>query len=108
MRTSFPIFVIACLLVPAQRVATASEGPPPVLNPKTYVSPSGEWRLLIDPSTMYGQGAGNCRLTQRDQVVWEGERDFTLWDAGVSDEGIVAGYAYSHGWRGFPPESAWK
>lgn len=97
---------IVCLLLVVDRRATASEGPPPVLNPRTYVSPSGAWRLLVDPNTMYGQGAGNYRLTQHDKVVWEGERDFTLWEAGVTDDGIVAGYAYSHGWRGFPPEAA--
>ena len=88
--------------------ARASEGPPPVLNPKTYLSPSGEYRLHVDPSTMYGQGKATYRLDRGGQVAWEGARPFTLWDAGVTDDGVVAGYAYSHGWRGFPTEACRK
>lgn len=88
--------------------ARASEGPPPVLNPKTYLSPSGEYRLHVDPSTMYGQGKATYRLERGGQVVWEGERPFTLWDGGVTDDGLVAGYGYSHGWRGFPTEACRK
>ena len=95
--------VAICLIdvAVAPRNAMASEGPPPTLNPKTYSSPSGEWNLKVDPSTLYGQGEGACRLTRNGVEAWSAEHAFTLWDAGVTDEGVVAGYAYTCGWRGF-------
>ena len=102
-----PITLIAVAAVGRQAGAEPSafsEGPPPVLNPKTYKSPSAEFELFVDPSTMNGQGEGTYRLTRKGKVVWSGKHPFTLWEAGVTDVGIVAGYAYTHGWRGFPPD----
>ena len=58
--------------------ARASEGPPPVLNPKTYASMSGEFRLEIDPSTMHGQGEGAYRLMRRGKEAWTAKHPFTL------------------------------
>jgi hypothetical protein len=81
--------------------ARASEWPPPVLNPKTYKSASGQFALRVDPGDMLGRGGATYRLTKAGREVWSGKKAYTLWDAGVTDEGVVAGYAYSHGWRGF-------
>lgn len=85
--------------------ACASEGPPPVLNPMWYSSPSGEYRLHVDPSSLHGEGEGTYRLMRGDMEVWSGSHPFTLWDAGVTDDGTVAGYAYTLGERGFPRRS---
>jgi hypothetical protein len=68
-----------------------------ILNPTTYASPSGEIKLLVDPSTMYGQGEGTYRLTRAGHEVWAGKLPFTLWKACVTDDGVVAGYVYSLG-----------
>ncbi len=84
-----------------------SAAPGPTLNPKTYVSVSGEWRLSVDPTEMGGAGPGRYRLTRSGQEVWSGERPLTFRDAVVTDEGVVAGYGYEggvhdtghHGWR---------
>ena len=73
----------------------------PILGPKTYVSPSGEYRLFINPSHRYGAGAALYRVTRDKTVLWEGERPFTLWQAGITDTGIVAGYGYSQGKEGY-------
>ena len=40
-------------------------------------------------------------LTLEGREVWSAEHPYTLWDARVADDGVVAGYGYSHGWRGF-------
>ena len=77
-----------------------SFSPIPILDPKTYVSPSGEYRLFINPSHRYGAGAALYRVTRDKTVLWEGERPFTLWQAGITDTGIVAGYGYSQGKEG--------
>jgi hypothetical protein len=66
---------------------------PPVVNPATYESRSGEYVLEVDPSEMYGQGGASYRLTRQGQEVWSGDRPFTLLGAGVSDDGVVAGFA---------------
>lgn len=67
------------------------------LNPRTYLSPSGEYRLFVDPTTMTGAGPGRYRLLRAGQEVWTGERPVTLRDAVVTDEGVVAGYGYEGG-----------
>ncbi len=81
--------------------AVASEGPPPTLNPKHYTSPSGRYALFVNPSDLYGRGKATYRLTLEGREVWSAEKPYTLWDACVGDDGVAAGYAYSHGWRGF-------
>jgi len=45
-----------------------------------------------------------------DTEVWSARHPFTLWEAGVTDDGTVAGYAYTRGWRGFPekPGGEWN
>jgi hypothetical protein len=73
---------------------------PRVLNPKTYLSPSGQFALLVDPSDIYGRFGASYRLTRQGREVWSGERPFTLWEAAVTDDGVVGGCAYSLGWSG--------
>ncbi|MCW3052058.1 MAG: hypothetical protein JWN14_1228, partial [Chthonomonadales bacterium] len=75
----------------------AQEGPMPILDPQTVMSASGEFTLHIDPSDPYGIGSASYRLKRKDRVVWEGMRPFTLWEAAVTNEGTVGGYAYSYG-----------
>src|SRR5262245_8317809 len=82
--------------------ALASDGPAPILNPRTYTSPSGQFKLEVDPSTMYGQGEGSYRVTRDGKPVWSATHPFTLWEAEITDDGTVAGYGYTHGVEGFP------
>lgn len=70
------------------------------MNPKTYVSPSKEYTLSVNPGDREGIGAATYRLSRKSRTVWEGKRPFTLWQAGVTDDGTVAGYAYSFGLEG--------
>src|SRR5262245_48616699 len=78
-------------------VSATQVAPPSVLNPKEYVSPSGDYRLRVDPSERYGAGNATYRLTHKGAEVWAGERSFTLLNAHVGDDGTVAGYSYSRG-----------
>lgn len=78
----------------------AMEGPPPTLNPYTVGSASG-FTLLVNPSDMLGRGPADYRMTRDGRVIWEARLPFTLWEAAVTDDGRVAGYGYTHGWRGY-------
>lgn len=79
--------------------AAPSEGPPPILHPKTYVSHSSEYELWVNPSTRSGAGEGDYELKRNGELVWAGRLPFTLWEAAVADDGTVAGYGYTNGWR---------
>lgn len=103
-RSPIVLCVAAILLAPGRLAALHS--PPPVLNPKTYASPSGVYQLTVDSSTLYGQGQGSYRLARAGKETWSKTLPFTLWEAAVTDDGIVAGYAYSNGVQGFPTEEA--
>lgn len=70
------------------------------LDPRTYVSPSGEYALFVDPSQPEGGGEGRYRFTRNGQEVWSGARPWTLQEAVVGDDGLVAGYAYRAGRSG--------
>lgn len=52
---------------------------------------------------MHGQGEGSYRLARAGAEVWAKKLPFTLWQAAVTDDGTVVGYAYTHGLHGFPP-----
>lgn len=97
-------FVLTALALTGAIARPASAQRLPKLDPATYVSPTGAYRLLVDPGTEYGQGPARYRLTRGGDVVWEGDRSFTCWQAAVGDDGVVAGYAYSNGLAGFPME----
>lgn len=76
---------------------------PPTLDPTLHHSPSGEYSLLVDPGDRYGRGGATYRLTCRDREVWSRPLPFTLWEACVSDAGMVGGYGYTHGPQGMAP-----
>ena len=94
MRLHAVLLFGAAVLGAAVPQAQAQRGGRATLNPKGYKSPSGEYELRVDPSTMYGQGEGGYRMTRKGQEVWAKKLPFTLWDAEVLDDGTVAGYAY--------------
>ncbi len=86
-------------LLLASAGSAAREGPWPILDPKRYASPSGQFVLEVDPSERFGAGPGKYRLLKDNVEVWSGERPFTFWDAVVADDGAAAGYAYTMGWH---------
>lgn len=93
-----------CLLTMAFDACFATEFSPPVLNPKTYVSPSGVYALAVDPTDLYGRGPADYRFTKDGKTIWENRLPYSLWEVVVADSGQVGGYAYTHGWRGFSEE----
>jgi hypothetical protein len=86
--------------------ARASEAPPEPVHPRSYASPSGEFVLFVDPTDIYARGPGDYRLARAGRTAWEGRKPYTLHEAGVTDEGAIAGYAYSNGRRGYSADSA--
>ena len=75
------------------RVASSAH----TLNPAEYSSPSGLYKLVVVPSEANGRGPADYHLSFRGEEVWSDDRPFSLWDAVVTDDGVVAGYAYEGG-----------
>lgn len=104
MRLTTRFLVLALIVVAAIAALspplTHAAGMPiddPLLNPKTYKSPSGAYALTVTPDNPNGSGGASYILTVNGTIAWKGTRDFTLWNAGVTDTGIVGGVAYSEG-----------
>lgn len=64
------------------------------LQPRTYASPSGGWSLRVEPLTRDGTGEADYTLSGGGREAWKKRHAFALWDACVTDDGRVAGYAY--------------
>ncbi len=71
--------------------------PEQTVQPHTYVSPSGEWSLLVDPSNRYGYGAAMLTVSIQGKAQWSGEVPFTFRDAVIGDAGVFAGFSYELG-----------
>lgn len=84
------------------RAAAAWNARTEYLHPTSHISASGEYALFVDPSDIMGSGPADYRLTRHGETVWTHRFPFSLWNAAVSDAGLVAGCAYSHGWEGYP------
>ncbi|MBI2433834.1 MAG: hypothetical protein HYV26_13285 [Candidatus Hydrogenedentes bacterium] len=97
MAASFLLGGSFCLLT---FPASASRMPSPVLDPTTYVSPSGDHTLYVKPSQEYGIGPAEYQAKRHDEIVWSTQLPFTLYEACVADSGLAAGYAYTHGKEG--------
>lgn len=95
MLTHLVLFSIAC----AGPTSLQRIGPDNPLQPAEYTSPSGAWSIEIDPSERYGAGPGDYTLNHAGQAVWTRTLPFTMRQALVDDEGFIAGYGYSTGWR---------
>jgi len=96
-----PLVLAAVLLAFPLRVTAAAQNLAlAILDPEVYTSASGEFRLHVDPSTREGRGSAGYRLEHDGREVWSAELPFTLWEGVVADDGVAAGYAYSHGFDG--------
>jgi hypothetical protein len=100
-RTLIVVGGLGGLLLCAGGPSAASIVLPPVVNPATYESRSGDYVLEVDPSHRHGRGGASYRLSRGGREVWSGARPFTLLGAAVGEDGVVAGYAYSGGLEGF-------
>ena len=91
------VLIVSVLVFGSIEGRASFPAPPSTLNPTTYPSASGKYALYVNPSDPQGRGKGAYRLTLDGRAVWSGEKPYTLWQAGVADDGSVAGYAYSFG-----------
>lgn len=69
-------------------------GPPSIVQPEVYLSPSGKLELAVDPLTRAGRGAAGLRLAWDGELVWERTCDVTPVEARVFEDGSVVGCAY--------------
>src|SRR5262245_35070360 len=75
------------------------EGPSAPLQPRSFSSASGNWELRVDPTSRFGEGPGDHELWHDGALVWKERHPFTFYDAVIAEDGTVAGYAYTNGWR---------
>jgi hypothetical protein len=84
-------------LLLASGVARAQTVPLPA---RAYSSPTGAVTLTVDPVNGDGSGAANYRCLRGKKLVWQGKREYALWEAVVCDDGSAAGYSYDKGLTG--------
>ena len=68
-----------------------------ILHPSEYTTPSGRWRLKVDPSKRNGAGPGRIELLENGERVYARGLDFTPWSAVVTEDGFFFGYGFSAG-----------
>ena len=83
-------FSPAALFVPALIAGQWGER---ILQPCDYASSSGAYVLHVAPSDPSGKGPMHCRLNHAKEEVWSADFPWTFQQAGVADNGSVAGYA---------------
>jgi hypothetical protein len=97
MNPTLPALVLVASSVLVSQVATrpgtAGIGEP-VSQRLVAKSDSGEYRLDVAP-IRGSYDRARYRLRRNGATVWSGDRDYTLRKAVVTDEGLVAGFAYS-------------
>jgi len=96
--------LLGLILAPAPARAGWIGDEDDIVNPWTTESPSGEYRLSVMPSEADGSGPATYTMKREGKVLWKTEHPFTLREGAVTDKGEVAGYAYSHGYFGIPPQ----
>jgi hypothetical protein len=99
-RLAARVILTGVLLTAAAR-ATVGQVITVEIQPRTYASPNGEYRLHVKPGERHGGGPAEYTLTRNGATVWNGERGFTLLDVILTDEGAAAGYGYWKGPQGF-------
>jgi hypothetical protein len=70
---------------------------PQTIQPCNLSSASGEWTARTDPSSKRGDGPSHISVWHGAERAWEAEVPFSFWDAQLSDEGQLAGYAFTEG-----------
>jgi hypothetical protein len=78
-------------------IAVAQYGEQLSVDAAEYRSPSGRFVLTVEPADRDGKGSAEYHLLDRGATRWSREKPFTLFDARVSDDGLIAGYAYTKG-----------
>jgi hypothetical protein len=101
MRKTRAGIVFAALIFMSSSAWTRLASPRPSVNPATYSSTSGEFSLSVDPTDRVGRGPADYRFIKNGAVVWANRLPFTLYEAVVTDLGLVIGYAYTNGLEGF-------
>ncbi len=98
--------ITVCCMWQATLDAAADERPPVSWNRNaqygfgpvqmgSFVSPSGEYSLHMDPAHGWGQYSAIYRLSSKGKVLWSEKRPYTLREIAVTDKGLVVGFAYS-------------
>ena len=89
------------LLPPSLHAASWSLRSREILNPRTYTSPSGQYAVFIDPGDIYGRNGATYEFKKNGKTQWSKKLPVTLWEANISDNGLIGGYGYSNGVDGF-------
>ncbi|MGH7131371.1 MAG: hypothetical protein ACREJO_05445 [Phycisphaerales bacterium] len=89
------LIILSLLLPPAHAFAGND-----TLNTKTYKSSDGSWTVIVQPDTPKGDAGATYTVTHAKEPAWTKQLPFALWDAVITDGGVIAGYAYENGLDG--------
>jgi|GEM_PF-1960105 len=95
---NWPTRILLAPLLGAFSLAAASDALTRALNTERYHSLNGCFVWSVDPTARSGAGAARYSLLHRDgEHLAAFTLGYTLYEAVVSEEGTLAGYAYSEG-----------
>ncbi|MEQ1934074.1 MAG: hypothetical protein ABL962_09365, partial [Fimbriimonadaceae bacterium] len=80
------------MLLPLFAMASQMMSPEP-LDPHTYSSPSGEYRLYVNPEDSGGQKGASYSFSQKGKLKWQKRLPYAMRKAIVTDKGHSCGYA---------------
>lgn len=89
-----------CLAAMGLALCTSVGRADDLVNPKRYTSASSAYELFVDPSDRDGIGSASYTMRRDGEVVWSRDHEFALFDAAITDEGVVVGYSYENGLNG--------
>lgn len=93
--------VVICIQIVTEANAMSSRIPV-VFHYRTITSASGEYELSIDPSNQSGEGESDLKLTKNGELLWTKKFPATFYEAFISNDGRIVGYAYTNGIEGRP------
>ncbi|MCU0713195.1 MAG: hypothetical protein MUC43_14135 [Pirellula sp.] len=91
--------IVLCSQIASDANAMSSRIPV-VFHYRTITSASGDYELSIDPSNQSGEGESDLKLTKNGELLWAKKFPATFYEAFISNDGRIVGYAYTNGVQG--------
>lgn len=62
------------------------------IDPAVYRSPSGQYKLFVNPADRFGGGSCYYSLSRAGKILWQKQMPYTLFSIVVTDDGSACGY----------------
>ncbi len=90
-------FVLVAVVPMAQASAQGFFDRRQLIQPNSYTSADGHWKLDVDPTRSNGAGPAKYQIALDGKVTWHGELPFTLFQSAVAPDGTFVGYSFTTG-----------